>query len=109
MAIGVGEGDSDYWVVFETPLNVLLREQVRMFLNAPTGEGAELPEPLISVSYLYCEPARCLTRVAMTTEQLNLLTDADTATVRFVGRQGREFRLPIELDGFAGARAALNG
>lgn len=109
MAIGPDAGDSGYWVVFQTPLNVLLREEVSVILNAPEGEGADLPDPLLSVSYLYCEPARCLTQGTLTTDQMNLLTDADTVTVRFVGRQGREFILPLVMDGLADARAALNG
>ncbi|MCZ4353033.1 invasion associated locus B family protein [Roseovarius aestuarii] len=109
MAIGPEGVESDYWIVFQTPLNVLLREEVKLILNAPDGVDVELPEPLLSAAYLYCEPTRCLTQDEMTTEQMNALTETENTKIRFVGRLGREFILPLSMNGFADARAALNG
>ncbi|MEB8387282.1 invasion associated locus B family protein [Rhodobacteraceae bacterium KMM 6894] len=108
IGIGPNEDDSDYWVVMQTPLNVLLREEVRLFLDVPEGEGVSLPEPLMSTSYLYCEPGRCLTRGVLTAEQMTRLTEAESITARFVGRQGREFILPLVMDGLADATKAMD-
>jgi invasion protein IalB len=88
-------------------LNVLLREEVRVFLNVPEGEGVDLPEPLINASFLFCEPARCLSRATLTAEQMTSFTEADSITARFVGRQGREFIMPLVTDGLDAAKSAL--
>lgn len=107
MAMGPDGGDSDYWIVFQTPLNVMLREGVQLLVDIPEGEDAARPEPLLRTSYLYCEPARCLSQGALTGDQMTALSEAETVAVRFVGRQGREFILPLVLDGMGDARAAL--
>lgn len=109
MAIGVDGVNADYWIVFQTPLNVRLQEGVKMYVNPPEGEGAELPEPMLNAGYLYCEPTRCLTQSELSSEQMAELIGADAVQVRFIGRKGRAFVMPLELDGFAAASAALNG
>ncbi len=99
---GMAEG---HWIVVQTPLNLQLKDGIKLFLLDSEKQGT--PEPLVAAGFLYCEQTHCLAQGLIGKEQLDALAEADITQVQFVSISKDILDIPLSLEGFSDARAAL--
>lgn len=105
VAMGPLDRQGNFWLILQTPLNVLLKQGVSLTIPATGGDGAA--DPLVTAKYIYCANGKCLSRAALSPEQLQALITADAAIARYVGVRDRELNVPISLSGFEEAYGAV--
>ncbi|WP_166433974.1 invasion associated locus B family protein [Roseovarius spongiae] len=105
---GIGQTgmEEGFWMVIQTPLGLLLQEGVKLRLIDDEVEGD--PEPMVTARFLYCERTHCRSQALLNAAQMDALGAADEVEVQFVGIPDVEYDIPLSMEGFADARAALS-
>ncbi len=107
--LGVGRigREDDFWIVVQTPLKVLLQKGVQIALSTPEGDDPDADGALVLMRYLYCEPTHCVSQGRIGAAQLDALGEAEGARVIFTASPERVLEIPLSLDGYPAAYAAV--
>ena len=111
VAIGQPAGGGDLRIVLQVPIDVALREPVVVSVDAEGADPAATPKPqrdLVAASYFACVPAGCIADAALDADSLETLQKVSGMTATFTTLNGaKKIGVPVALDGFADAWAAL--
>lgn len=103
VAIGRLKADDPLSIVVQVPIGVSLRTEVGLKLGAPEVEdGAS-----VTARYFRCTPQACLADVKPDDAWVDGLRGAEALTASFVDGNGRTIRIPVSLEGFSDAFAAV--
>lgn len=106
LAIGRPPAGGDLRIVMQVPMDVALREP----FSLAAGQGPEAADqaPLLEASFFACLPSGCIADAVLEGAALKALRGASHATIGFTVLNGnKKFGVPVALDGFADAFAAL--
>jgi invasion protein IalB len=111
VAIGQPPSGGDVRIVVQVPMDVALREPLVVSVDAEGADPAASPRPqqaLLSASYFACVPAGCIADAVLDRAAVATLQKVATMTATFTALNGaRKIGVPVALDGFADAWAAL--
>lgn len=111
--IGTPPGAKGPRMALQVPTNVALRDGVSLSLDkaAPAGTDATAAKPqdeVLALTYATCTPQGCVADADGPPKLMDRLKGAKTANVSFTMVQGgKRVMVPVSLDGFEGALAAL--
>lgn len=107
-SIGQPPGSPGLRLALQLPTAVALRAGVAISLDKPASASPKPQEDLAALTYLTCTAQGCLADAEAPDAVLARLKAAKTANVAFTLMQGaKRVMVPVSLDGFSAALAAL--
>lgn len=107
MALGTPPAASSMHLALRVPLGVALRAGVQLSLDKP-GTAPKPQQQLLTLNYLTCTQTGCAAETTKITKALARLKGQPKVYVTFTTLAGaRKIAVPVPLDGFDNALAAL--
>ena len=109
IALGMPPGGTAPRIVVQVPIDVALRENLVVSVDAQTTGADSKPQTdLVTASYFACTPAGCIADAELKGDAVAALRAATTTNVTFTALTGaKKITVPVEMTGFGDAWAAL--